>query len=101
MLSFSGFWGSNRFADPSHKSIKFRGIPWKPENGWNRDRKSRYNDMDIDDILTKVPSPTQTATARTITKKGGVECWPCVCVRVHGVGRQDSRETALCSKLLL
>ena len=70
----------------------------------------RKNDKDIDEILTKVRSPTQTATARSITKKGQcgmlakdcAEICVCVCARgCMGFRRQDSREAALCSKLLL
>ena len=72
------------------------------------------DDKDIDEILTRFAPPTQKATARTRTKKGqcgmlAIDCeeirvcvcvWcVCVCAQVHGVWREDSRETALCSKL--
>ena len=57
----------------------------------------RINDKDIDEILTKVRSPTQTATARSITKKGqcgmlAKDCAEiCVCARVGAWGSETGQ----------
>ena len=114
-------WGDfNRFADPQHKSIKFRGIPRKVVEQWQKVQEMdgimtespRNNDKDIDEILTKIRSPHTKSNSKNENQERAVwnvgqrlrgicVCGVCVCVRVPRVGREDGRETALCSKLLL
>ena len=112
LFKFSGFGGLNRFADPQHKSNKFRGIPRKVVEQW---QKVQEMDGIITEIMIrtlmkysqKFAPPTQKANSKNENKeravwnvgqrlRGNMCVWcvrVCVCVRAHrcmGLGERTA-----------
>ena len=111
LFKFSGFGGFNRFANPQHKSIKFRGIPRKV-------LEQRQKVQEMDGIMTEImirtlmkysqkfapPPPTKSNSKnenkeRAVWNVGqrlrGNMCVWCVCVCAHrcmGFGERTAKK---------